>query len=76
MRFRDRQHSDLSYEMEPESGEYGGGAKMYECAHAQSVCSDGRTRVVRQPEMEQEPTRISRPRPYPTGTRSEPGQHY
>jgi hypothetical protein len=47
-----------------------------ELAHAQKVCDDGRSRAVREPEMEAGSTPISRPQPYPTGTRSEPGQHY
>lgn len=75
-RFRDRGHSDGSYEREPESAEYGGGSKMHECAYAQEVCSDGRTRTVREPEMGTEATRIAHPKPYPMGSRSEPGQHY
>lgn len=76
MRFRDRPRGGGDREMEPESAEYGGGSKMHECAYPQTVCSDGRTRVVRDADVSEQSTKIARPQPYPTGGRSEPGQPY
>jgi hypothetical protein len=67
-RFRDRSGG--------ESGGSYSGSHSEECAYAQSICSDGRSRPVKEAEMEGTSTSISRPQPYPTGTRSEPGQHY
>lgn len=75
-RFRDREVSRERERPGTEEGEYYPPSSSDECAHAQKVCSDGRSRPVREPEMDTKSTPISRPQPYPTGTRSEPGQHY
>lgn len=66
-RFRDR-----------EAGGGGGYSDTYseECAHPEKMCNDGRSRPVREAEQGGESMPISRPAPYPTGGRSEPGQRY
>jgi hypothetical protein len=75
-RFRDRRSSGETEAYGTEAGESYPASRGDEIATAQKVCSDGRSRSVRDAEMETASTRISRPSPYPTGTRSEPGQHY
>jgi len=75
-RFRDREVSRERERPGTEAGEYYPRSSSDELAHAQKVCDDGCTRAVKEAEMDTKSTPISRPAPYPTGTRSEPGQHY
>jgi hypothetical protein len=75
-RFRDREPSGETERPGTEAGEYYPRSHSEECAYAQTICSDGRSRPVREAEQGGESMPISRPAPYPTGGRSEPGQRY